>query len=828
MSYIEATREINSLVNKIKYREKRIAQQYREIHDMVSELEDFMGNATELIFRNKLILKRNDNSEILPIEIDVFSEAITYYYHEIIEKQLESISQRKQRIRELKLEIEELVNVNEALRRNKKVLENQIQKSNLQENSTDKTRTCLITSITFAVLLVIALLLTATLRESAVVLLFLGLSTVSFVWNSILVFEKQSLNNRKDEMTEKEFLFNKAIQTFENEKQLFEQEKMRLKGINETTIKTVNEKLQIARQQKEKYLTQEKEYQEKLAQLNEQFANLKEQIEAGEHAKRKAENLELDYKRLFEKYHNQESEVQTLQSDLNNSINENKRLSNKIASLGAEIENLQKKLEDCQKEKQELERTVNEKLQIARQQKEKTLTHEKQYQENLAQLNEQIANLKEQIEAEEHAKRKADILELDNKQLFEKYHNRESEIQTLKSDLNASTNENKCLSNIIVSLRADVENLQKQREDCQKEKQELERKCQYLRSHNASLENQNKDFQRQHEDSQSNYSELEIEYKRIQTKNQELERTVKKLNYQIPSLETKNEKLQSQLETIQSKYSDLDNRIKLVQKEKQELENEKRILNSQKKSLESEKEKLQKQNNDLQSKNTSFNDKYESVLEENQELQNENYELDSQISSLEIEKEELLTENADYVIENSKLKVQIQNLQEECLSLRNEKLDYNSNKKDYLDLLAKFNALQKENEELRYYNSKIESKKSQEIIRRNCSDDEFDNSSQSVPAEIEPVTPTIDNSANSEQDLYYEIADEIIKKASYSKEELIALYRRFNMSIFSGNAKINTWTDDVFGDHLIFEENKRFVIDPDIAAKVRNSEVENE
>lgn len=709
MSYIEATREINSLVNKIKYREKRIAQLYREIHFLVPELEGFMGNVSELVYRNKLILKRNDNSEILPIEIDVFSEAITYCYHEIIEKQLESISQRKQKIRELDQKIEELVKVNEALRRNKKDLENQIQKSNFQENNIGRTRIYLLASITFAILLVIALLLTATLRENVVVLLFSGLTVASFVWSSILVFDKQSLNHRKDELTEKVFLFNKAIQTFETEKQLFEQEKLRLKGINETTIKTVNEKLQIARQQKEKYLTQEKECQEKLAQLNEQFANLKEQFEAGEHAKRKAENLELDYKRLFEKYHNQESEVQTLQSDLNNSINENKRLSNKMASLGAEFEKLQK-----------------------------------------------------------------------------------------------------------------------QQEDSLKEKQELERKCQYLRSNNASLENQNRDFQRQCKDSQSNYSELEIEYKRIQTENQELERTVKKLNYQIPSLETKNEKLQSQLGTIQSKYSDLDNRIKLVQKEKQELENEKRSLNSQKKSLESENEKLKKQNNSIQSKYSNLNIDFKTVQNKNQTLKNENDRLDSQISFLKIEKEELLTENSNYVIENSKLKVQIQNLQEECLSLRNEKLDYNSNKKDYLNLQAKFNALQKENGELRYNLLKLDSKKAQEIIRRNSSDDELDNSSQSVPAETESATPTEDNRAKSEQDLFYEIADEIIKKDSYSEEELIALYRRFNMSIFSGIARINSWTDDVFGDVLIFEENKRFVIDPDIAAKVRNREVENE
>ncbi|MBQ6615398.1 MAG: hypothetical protein IJH67_03420 [Thermoguttaceae bacterium] len=737
MSYIVATKEINYLVNKIKYREKRIAQLYREIHDMVSELEEFMGNATELIFRNRLILKRNDNSEILPIEIDVFSESITYCYHEIIEKQLESISQRKQKIRELEQEIEELVKVNEALRRNKKDLENQIQKTNVairhntqtlesdiqsiekqktsnkitrkQENYITKLRFNLVFLIVFAISLVVALLLTATLREVFVVLLFSGLSGVSFGWWIYLFYTRQALEQLKDENTEKEFLLNKAIQTFENEKQLFEQEKARLKEFNETTVKTVNEKLQIARQQKEKYLAQEKEYQEKLAQLNEQFANLKEQIEAGEHAKRKADNLELDYKRLFEKYHNRESEIQTLQSDLNNSTNENKRLSSKIATLGAEIEKIQK-----------------------------------------------------------------------------------------------------------------------QQENSHKEKQELERKCQYLKSHNASLENQNKDFQRQREDSQNNYSELEIEYKRIQTENQELERTVKKLNYQIPSLEKKNEKLQSQLETIQFKYSDLDNRIKLVQKEKQELENEKRTLNSQKKSLESENEKLQKQNNSIQSKYSNLNIDFKTVQNKNQTLKNENDRLDSQISFLKIEKEELLAENSVYVIENSKLKVQIQNLQEECLSLRNEKLDYNSNKKDYLNLQAKFNALQKENGELRYNLLKLDSKKAQDIIRRNSSDDELDNSSQSVPAETESATPTEDNRANSEQDLFYEIADEIIKKDSYSEEELIALYRRFNMSIFSGIAKINSWTDDVFGDVLIFEENKRFVIDPEIAAKVRNREVENE
>ncbi len=109
MSCISVTKAVNSLVNKIKFREKRIAQYYREIHDMVSELEEFMGNATELIYRNQLILKRHADFSILPIETDIFSETITYCYHEIIEKQLESISQRRQRISELKHEIEELV-----------------------------------------------------------------------------------------------------------------------------------------------------------------------------------------------------------------------------------------------------------------------------------------------------------------------------------------------------------------------------------------------------------------------------------------------------------------------------------------------------------------------------------------------------------------------------------------------------------------------------------------------------------------------------------------------------------------------------------------------
>ena len=787
MSYIVASKAVKSLVNKIKFREERIAEYYREIHDMVSELEDFMGNATELIYRNRLILKRHADFSILPIETDIFSESIAYCYHEIIEKQLESISQRKQKIRELKHEVEELVNVNEALRRNKQILEVQIQKmsQNILQVDNNKTRFYLVASITFAVLLVIALLLTATLRENAVILLFSGLTIASFVWSSILVFDKQSLNHRKDELTEKEFLFNKAIQTFENEKQLFEQEKLRLKGINETTIKTVNEKLQIARQQKEKSLAQEKQYQENLAQLNEQIANLKEQIEAGEHAKRKAENLELDYKRFFEKYHN-----------------------------------------------------------------------------------------------------------------------RESEIQTLQSDLNASTHENKCLSNIIESLRAEIENIQKQREDCQKEKQELESKYQNLRSNCASLENQNKDFQKQREDSQSNYSELEIQYKRIQTEYRELERTVQKLSSQIPSLETKNEKLQSQLETIQSRYSDLDNRIKLVQKEKQELEkekrilnsqkksleseneklqkqnreseiqtlqsdlnasthenkclsniieslraeieniqkqredcqkekqeleNEKRILNSQKKSLESENEKLQKQNISIQSKYSNLNIDFKTVQNKNQTLKNENDRLDSQISSLEIEKEELLAENSDYVIENSKFKVQIQNLQEECLSLRKEKINNNNfNQRDYHNLQVRFNTLQKENEELRYNFLKLDSKKAQEIIRRNSLDEDTDNNSQPIPVvETEPAPSEI-NRANSEQDSFFDIADEIIKKTSYSNDELIALYRRFNMSVSSGNGKINRWTDDVFGDYLINEENNRFVIDQEIANMIRNQEVKNE
>lgn len=745
MSYIVASKAAKSLVNKIKFREERIAQCYREIHDMVLELEEYMGNATGLIYKHRLILKRNANSGILPIEIDVFSEAITYCYHEIIEKQLESINQRKQRIRELKHEIEELVKENEVLRRNKQYLKAQIEKNNLQENNIGKTRYYLIASMAFTVLLIIALLFTATLRESFVVLLFSGLTAVNFVWSVILAFERQSLNHQKDELTEKEFMFNKSVQTFENERLLFEQEKLRLRGINETTVKTVNEKLQIARQQKEKYLAQEKQYQEAIAQLNEKIAILKEKIINGQ----------------------------------------------------AQILELQKKAESLEKEIQERQNEID--------------------------------SYKEQIEAGEHVKRKADNLELDYRRLFVEYHNRDSEIQELKTDLNNSASENKRLSQKILSLEADCETIRKEHENCQKEKQELERKCQYLSSRNESLENQNKGFQRQHEDSQNNYSELEIEFKRIQAENQEFERKVQKLNSQISLLNSRNEELQSQLKTVLSKYSDLDKRIEIVQKEKQELENEKRILKSQKKLLESEKEELQKLNNDLQSKNTCLNDNLERVLEENQTLKDINDRLASQISSLKIENEELLAENSDYVLENSKFKVQIQNLQEECLSLRTEKLNnYNSNKKDYLDLQARFNALQKENEELRYNLLKLDSMKAQEIIRRNSSNDELDDSLQSVPAEIDSATLTNDNSANSEQDLFFAIADEIIKKSSYSEEELIALYRRFNMSIFSGNAKINSWTDDVFGDELIFEENKCFVINPEIAAKVRNREVEDE
>ena len=823
MSYIEATREINSLVNKIKYREERIAQQYREIHDMASELDEYMGNAAELIYKNRLILKRNADFKIIPIKIDVLSEAVTYCYHEIIDKQLHLISQNSQRIKELDHEIEELVKVNEALRRNKKDLEAQIQKNYLQEDSIGKTRICLIASITFAVLLVIALLLTATLRESAVVLLFLGLAIVSFVWNSILVFERQFLNHRKDELTEKEFLFNKAIQSFENEKQLFEQEKLRLKGINETTIKTVNEKLQIARQQKEKYLTQEKQYQEVIAQLNEKIANLKEEIK------------------------NQ-----------------------------APILNLQNKVETLEKEIQE--------KQIA------------------------IDLFKEQIEAGEHIKRKADNLELDYKRLFEKYHNRESEIQTLKSDLNNSTDENKRLSNKIASLGAEIENIQKQREECQKEKQELERKYKDLMSQEKSLENDNKVFQRQQEYYQKKYSELDIEFKRVEAENQELERKNQNLISQETSLISKNKELQTQNNSFQTKISDLEKEIKRIREETQGKENDNADLSSQFSSLKAKNEELQAQNNSFQTKISDLEKEIKFLKKENQKWENKYQVSNSQINSLTTKNEELEKQILNYRYEVIQLNIANQDLMKECESLKNEKLKYsNSNKdyldlqtrfsalqkvnqelknekcnieyqipllekenkelhkqnkkyltkntelqielqelkvdykklkedflnnksvqQDYLDLQTQFKALQKENEELRYYNSKLESKKSQEIIRRNCSDDELDNSSQSVPAEIEPVTPTIDNSANSEQDLYYEIADEIIKKASYSKEELIALYRRFNMSIFSGNAKINTWTDDVFGDHLIFEENKRFVIDPDIAAKVRNSEVENE
>lgn len=758
MSYIVASKAVKSLVNKIKFREERIAEYYREIHDMVSELEEFMGNATELIYKNRLILKKHENSEILPIRFDIFSKAVTYCYHEIIDKQLQQIEQNNQRLKELEKEIEENVKTNAAIRHNKQTLESDIQsieKQNTsnkitrkQESYITKLRFYLIFLVVVAISLIAALLLTATLRETFVVLLFSGLTGVSFGWCIYLFYTRQSLEQLKDEITEKEFLLNKSIQNLEKQKQQIEQEKQQLREHNAANIKAVNDKLQLARQQKAEFKIQISIFQDKLSK----------------------------YRGLIQKLNQELSSLKDVNSRL-------------------QIDNIQ-----------------------AVELKNKVETLEK---ENLEKQN-AIDSFKEQIEAGEHAKRKTDNLELDYKRLFEKYHNRESEIQTLQSDLNNSTNENKRLSNIIASLGSEIEKTQK-------ENQELESKFQKLRSNCASLENQNKDFQRQREDSQSNYSELEIEYKSIQTENRELERTVQKLSSQIPSLETKNKKLQSQLETIQSKYSDLDNRIKLVQKEKQELENEKRIINSQKKTLESEKEKLQKQNNELQSKNTSVNDKYESVLEENQKLQNENYELESQISSLEIEKEELLAENSDYVIENSKLKVQIQNLQEECLSLRNEKQNnYNSNKKDYLDLQAKFNALQKENGELRYNLLKLDSKKAQEIIRRNCSDDELDNSSQSVSAEIEPSTPTEDKRVNSEQDLYYEIADEIIKKASYSKEELIALYRCFNMSIFSGNAKINTWTDDVFGDFLIIEENKSFVIDPEIAAKVRNREVENE
>ena len=840
MSYIEATREINSLVNKIKYREKRIAQQYREIHDMVSELEEFMGNATELVFNNKLLLRRNENSEILPIEIDVFSEAITYCYHEIIEKQLESISQKKQRIRELKLEIEELVKVNEALRRNKKDLETQIQKSNLQENNTDKTRTCLIASITFAVLLVIALLLTATLRESAVVLLFLGLSTISFIWNSILVFEKQSLNNRKDDLTEKEFLFNKAIQSFENEKQLFEQEKIRLKGINETTIKTVNEKLQIARQQKEKYLAQEKEYQEKLAQLNEQFANLKEQIEAGEHAKRKAVNLELDYKRLFEKYHNRESDIQTLQSELNNSTDENKRLSNKIASLGAEIEKIQKQQEDSLKEKQELERKYKDLMS-----QEKSLENDnKVFQRQ-----------------QEYYQNKYSELDIDFKRVEAENQELERKNQNLISQETSLLSKNKELQTQNNSFQTKISDLEKEIKRVREEKQGKENENAGLSSQISSLKVKNEELKAQSNSFQAKITDLEKEIKRVREETQGKENDNAGLSSQISSLKAMNEELKAQIVAFESNISDLKNEIKFHKNENQEWENKYQVSNSQINSLTTKNEDLEKQilnyryeviqlniaNQDImkeceslrnekrirkdESNRKEFLDlqtKFNALQEEKQEQEDKYQKLKSQNTFLVDKNNKLQKQNSDYQYSIIELESEVQELKNNCLALEDENQDKKTIQKEYLDLQTRYKILQEDNVNLKYQLVKMDSAKAQLLIQKNLKEDSENELISIDDKKIPELSKNTSVNENSVQDLFFEIADEIIKKASYSKEELIALYRRFNMSIFSGNAKINNWTDDVFGDFLIIEENKRFVIDPEIAAKVRNREVENE
>lgn len=773
MSCISVTKAVNSLVNKIKFREKRIAQYYREIHDMVSELEDYMGNATELIYRNRLILKRHADFSILPIEADIFSKSIAYCYHEIIDRQLELIKQHEQRLEELKQEIEENKKTSEAINSivNKQIQEIDIQsiqtKSTTkkieykQVNPNNKLYSYLVFLIIIAISLLGALLFTATLRESAVVLLFSVLTGISFGWGIFLFYTYQNLEQYKNELdkskgkiVERELLVNRIIQGIEKQKQQIEQEKQQIREQNEANVKVVNNKLQQSRQLDATRKIQISQYRDKISKYREII------------------------KRLNQENNNLKEEIAKFQTNSSQTLE------------------LQNRIEILEKEIQEKQNAID--------------------------------SFKEQIEAGEHTKRKADNLERDYKQLFEKYHNRESEIQTLesnlqtlKSDLNNSKNENKRLINQMTSLESEYEKLQKQYGD-------------YL----------------------DNDSELKIEFKNIEAENQELERKNQKLCFHISSLETKNEKLQSQLETIQSKYSDLDNRIKLVQKEKQELEKEKTILNSQKKSLESEKEKLQIQNNNIQSKYQEFkiiqnknqtlqneNDRlnsrissleiekeeFESVLEENQTLQNKNDKLSSKISSLEMEKEELLAENSDYLIENSKFKVQIKSLQEECLSLRKEKINNNNfNQRDYHNLQVRCNTLQKENEELRYNFLKLDSKKAQEIIRRNSLDEDTANNSQPIPVvETEPAPSEI-NRANSEQDSFYEIADEIIKKACYSKEELIALYRRFNMSIFSGNAKINGWTDDIFGDNLIFEENNRFVIDQEIAAKVRNREVGNE
>lgn len=826
MSCISVTKAVNSLVNKIKFREKRIAQYYREIHDMVSELEDYMGNATELIYRNRLILKRHADFSILPIEADIFSKSIAYCYHEIIDRQLELIKQHEQRLEELKQEIEENKKTSEAINSivNKQIQEIDIQsiqtKSTTkkieykQVNPNNKLYSYLVFLIIIAISLLGALLFTATLRESAVVLLFSVLTGISFGWGIFLFYTYQNLEQYKNELdkskgkiVERELLVNRIIQGIEKQKQQIEQEKQQIREQNEANVKVVNNKLQQSRQldatrkiQISQYRDKISKYREIIKRLNQENNNLKEeiakfqtnssqtlelqnrieilekeiqekqnaidsfkeQIEAGEHTKRKADNLERDYKQLFEKYHNRESEIQTLQSDLNNSTNENKRLSSKIASLGEEFEKIQKQHEDCQKDKQELERKC----------------------------------------------------------------------QKLSSQESSLISKNKVLQTQNNSFQSKISDLEKEIMRVREEKQGKEIENAGLSSQISSLKAKNEELQTQSNSFQAKISDLEKEIKRNQAKEQEQKILIQKMNSHITSLYSKNEELQKQVKDYHVNYSEVENELQRLKDENYEYECKCLNLDNQKKyletDLETEKKISQRQIEDFKLSIAELEEKLRGIQKENRELKSEKCNIEYQIPFLEKENKELHKQNKKYLSKNTELQIELQELKVDYKKLKEDFLNKKSVQQEYLDLQTKFNAIQKENEELRYYNIKLESEMSREIIRRNSSDDELDNNSQSVPAEIESATPTIDNSANSEQDLLYKIADEIIKKACYSKEELIALYRRFNMSIFSGNAKINGWTDDNFGDNLIFEENNRFVIDQEIAAKVRNREVENE
>lgn len=771
MSCISVTKAVNSLVNKIKYREKRIAQHYREIHDMVSELEDYMGNATELIYRNRLILKRHADFSILPIEADIFSKSIAYCYHEIIDRQLELIKQHEQRLEELKQEIEENKKTSEAINSivNKQIQEIDIQsiqtKSTTkkieykQVNPNNKLYSYLVFLIIIAISLLGALLFTATLRESAVVLLFSVLTGISFGCGIFLFYTYQNLEQYKNELdkskgkiVERELLVNRIIQGIEKQKQQIEQEKQQIREQNEANVKVVNNKLQQSRQ------------------------------------------LEANYKIKISQYRDKISKYREIIKRLNQENNNLKEGIAKLQTNSAQSLELQNRIETLEKEIQEKQNTID--------------------------------SFKEQIEAEEHAKRKAENLELDYKRLFEKYHNRESEIQTLQSDLNNSTNENKRLSSKIASLGEEFKKIQKQHEDCQKDKQELELKCQKLSSQESSLISKNEVLQTQNNSFQAKISDLEKEIKCNQAKEQEQKILIQKMNSHITSLYSKNEELQKQVKDCHINYSELEKELQRLKDENYEYEckclkwdNQKKYLETD---LETEKKISQRQIEDFKLSIAELEEKLRGIQKENRELKSEKCNIEYQIPFLEKENKELHKQNKKYLTKNTELQIELQELKVDYKKLKEDFLNKKSVQQDYLDLQTKFNAIQKENEELRYYNIKLESEMSREIIRRNSSDNELDNSSQSVPVETE------NSATKSEQDLFYEIADEIIKKSSYSNDELIALYRRFNMSIFSGNAKINGWTDDVFGDNLIFEENNRFVIDQEIGAKVRNRKVENE